>query len=170
MQPSASQLEGIDLALIGSFFSRFAVSSGFDLYFDDFVLSAQEIAASDEEAINTGFVSSYLPSTFTANPQVIAQSVSLAACLGAEIIATEIRDDSSLLLRFNNGVSIRLRTDTPVVDWHWAFTESGGDPYSGCFMACFAPGDIQGDMPNQSFKPTPTARLNSGVRPHTWAP
>jgi hypothetical protein len=155
MQPTATQSESIGSALVGTFYSRFAVDLGFDLYFEGFVLSAQDVAVSDEESINTGFVSSYQPSACTANPQLIAKSVVLAACLGIEVSAVDIAEDSSLSLRFGNGVVIRLPTDTPVVDWHWAFTESGGDPYVGCFIACFAPGDIQGNMPNQSFKPNP---------------
>ena len=157
-----TQSQSIQSALVGSCFSRFAVGTGFDLYFEDFVLSAQEIVSSDEETINVGLVNSYPPSTCTANPEYLAKSIVLAACLAAEISAVNIFDDSSLVLRFNNGSEIRLRTDTPLVDWHWAFTESGGDPYSGCLVACFAPGDIQGSMseflqvrhaPNRSFKP-----------------
>ncbi len=155
MQPTSTQSEGIKDALVGSCYSRFAVDTGFVLYFDDFVLSAQEIVSSDEESINSGFVTSYQPSTYTANPENIAKSVSLAACLGIDIFAVEISDDSSLVLKFNNGIVIRMHTDTPIVDWHWAFTESGGDPYSGCLIACFAPGDIQGSMPNNSFKGMP---------------
>lgn len=147
MQSASSQVESIRRALVGSFYSRFAICTGFDLFFDGFVLSAQEIAASDEELINK-FMAGYAPSTLTANPHIIAKSVSLAACLGVEVIAADLLEDSSLELKFINGVAVRLPTDTPVVDWHWAFTESGGDPYLGCFVACFAPGDIQGCMPN----------------------
>ncbi|MCP1583778.1 hypothetical protein [Pseudoxanthomonas mexicana] len=150
-----TQAESIKGALIGGFYSRFTVGDGFDFHFDGFVLSSHEIASEDESFINSAFVDSYAPAKQTAISEIIAKSAVAAACLGSTISAVEVLPDSSLLLIFDNMVAIRLPTDTPTVDWHWAFTESGGDPYLGCFVGCFAPGDIQGSMPNNSFKPNP---------------
>ena len=155
MPQTASQAESIQGALVGAFYSRVAVSDGFDFYFDNFVLSSREIISGDEAMINSKFVEGYAPARSTANPECIAKSAVVAACLGAEVSAVEVLPDSSLLLKFNNKVEIRLPTDTPIVDWHWAITEAGGDPYLGCLVGCFAPGDIQGSMPNNSFKPKP---------------
>ena len=155
MQQTLSQIESIRRALVGSFYSRFAVGDGFDLYFDGFVLSAREIISPDETSINSTFVGAYPPAQSTANSGCIAKSAVIAACLSAPVSAVELLADSSLLLTFSNNVAVRLLTDTPIVDWHWAITETGGDPYTGCFVACSAPGDIQGSMPNNSFKPNP---------------
>ena len=147
--------EGIQSALVGGFYYRFAVSDGFDFYFDNFVLSSREVLFSDEAALNAKFLQGYAPARFTANPDRIARSAVAAACIGISVSAVEILADSSLQLTFENNVILQLPTDTSVVDWHWAITESGGNPYEGCLVACFAPGDIQGDMHNNSFEPTP---------------
>jgi hypothetical protein len=150
-----SQIGDLRSALIGSFYSRFAVSDGFDLYFGDFVLSSMEVSTADEQIINSSFVRAYPPAQHTANPDRIAKSAVLAACLDIPIAGVELLADSSLVLSFGNNVAVRLPADTPTVDWHWAITESGGDPYADCYIACFSPGDIQGSMPNNSFKPKP---------------
>ena len=155
MHLAVAQIEGIQAALTGAFYSRFSVDTGFDFHFENFVLSAYEMWSPDEAGINSAFVASYPPSSYTATPEIIAKSAVAAACLGAEISAVEVLADSSLVLRFNNNVVIQFPTNTPAVDWHWAITEQGGDPYLGCLVGCFAPGDVQGCMPNNSFKPTP---------------
>jgi|APMI01.1.fsa_nt_gi hypothetical protein len=155
MHQAVTQIEGIQAALVGAFYSRFSVDTGFDFHFENFVLSANDVLSPDEAGINSAFVANYPPASHTATPEVIAKSAVVAACLGAEISAVEVLADSSLVLRFNNDVEIKLPTNTPVVDWHWAITEQGGDPYMSCLVACFSPGDIQGCMPNNSFKPTP---------------
>ena len=155
MQQVVAQLESIQSSLVGTFYSRFTVDGGFDFHFERFVLSSREIVSPDEASINSALVDSYPPASRTSMPEVIAKSAVVAACLGAEISAVEILADSSLVLLFNNNVVIRLPTDTPVVDWHWAITEDGEDPYAACLAACYAPGDIQGSMPDNSFKPTP---------------
>jgi hypothetical protein len=150
-----SPLEGIRSAMVGKFYSRFAVDVGFDFYFPDFVLSSREVTSADEQIIDLSFVDSYQPAQHTASPDWIAKSTVIAACLDIPVTSVDLRPDSSLLLTFNNGVAVCLPTDTPTVDWHWAITESGSDPYISCLVACFAPGDIQGCMPNNSFKPNP---------------
>ena len=149
---AAEDLQG---ALVGQFYARFGVHTGFELEFEDFGLTAQEIESPDEELLNASFVQSYPPARFTANPRVIAKSAVLAACLGVVVSTVEVAADASLTLGFENGVRITLPTSTPVIDWHWAITEGREDPYSGCLIACFAPGEIQGSIANNSSKPTP---------------
>ena len=149
-----TQVESIRNALVGNFYSRFAVSNGFDFYFESFVLSSWEIVSTDEEIISSSIVDSYSPMQRTTKPELIAKSALIAACLDIPVTAVDLLADSSLLLKFSNNVAIRLPTNTATVDWHWAITESGGDPYIGCHIACFAPGDIQGNMPNDAIKGT----------------
>jgi len=155
MHQTASQIESIESALAGRFYSRFAVSDGFDFYFDDFVLSSREIVTSGEPAISAALANAFPAVSSTANPESIAKSAVAAACLGAPVVTARILPDSALLIIFSNNVTICLPTDTPIVDWHWAITEGGGDPYLGCLAACFSPGDVQGSVPNNSFKPKP---------------
>ena len=155
MQRAIPQFESIRDALVGEFYSRFSVDTGFDFHFESFVLSAQDALSQDETIVTSAFIANYQPAIRTANPEIIAKSAVIAACLGAEISSIEILADSSLVLRFNNNVTIQLPTSTPIVDWHWAITQHGGDPYVESLVACYAPGDIQGSMPNRSLKPNP---------------
>jgi hypothetical protein len=147
--------EYLQRALIGQFYSRVSVHNAFELQFEDFTLAGQEVESPDEELFNTEFVHSYVSAGRTANPQVIAKSAILAACLGACISRVELAANASLTLTFENGVSVTFTTATPIVDWHWAITEGGQDPYSGCIVACFSPGEVQGGIANSSFKPKP---------------
>ncbi len=142
--------EDLKRALAGQSYSRFGVHTGFELEFEKFVLAAQEIESPDEDLFNIGLVQSYPPASFTANPQLIAKSAVLGACLGVPVSTVEVAVDASLALTFENGVRITLPTSTPIVDWHWAITVGREDPYSGCIVACFAPGEIQGSIANSS--------------------
>ena len=174
MQTAVTQIEGIQNALIGSSYSHFAVGTGFDFHFDEFVLSAQDIVSCDETALNACLLSAYQPAGYSANPECIAKSVIAATCLGISVSSVELLADSSLLVEFSNNVVVRLPTDTPGVDWHWAFTETGGDPYLGSLIGCFAPGDVQGSMgefahqrrhaSNWSFKPNPRSPISGQTR------
>jgi hypothetical protein len=147
--------EALKALLTGKAYVRFSVGAVFDLDFDGFVLSSQALFAVDEVYINDVFVQHYSAAEGTADPEDIARSAILAACRQRNIVAVETNEDASLVLRFENGVALRLPTDTPVVDWHWAVTEDARDPYLGCMFACFSPGEIQGGIANNSFKPTP---------------
>src|SRR5690554_4309918 len=98
MQHTMTQADNIRSALVGNFYSRFAASIGFDLYFDDFVLSSWEIISPDEEIFNSSVVAAYPPAQHSANPERIAKSAVLAACLDIPVAAVELLADSSLLL------------------------------------------------------------------------
>lgn len=138
--------------LIGKNYASFSVATSFGLGFDGFELASQDVLCPDEELINNAFVSSYTPATKTGVPELIGKSAILAACLGETISDVQVSPDASLILWFANGVQLTLPTNTPTVDWHWAVTEDGRDPYTGCIIACFAPGEIQGSDDNKSFK------------------
>ncbi len=146
-----THLEFIERSLLGKFYWRFAVASSFDLSFEDFVLSTQEMVSPDEAFVcDNSRLETYARSRETANPELVVKSAVISTCLGVPIAAVDVLSDSSLQLTFDNGVAMRLPTDTPIVDWHWAITDSGGDPYVSCHVACFAPGEIRGRMPNAS--------------------
>ena len=144
--------EQLQALLLGKFYGSFSVATAFGLDFDGFEFAAQDVQSPDEELIKSSFVNSYAPAANTATPELIGKSAILAACLGAAVSDVQVSPDASIILRFANGVQLKFPTDTPVVDWHWAITEDGRDPYLGCIVACFAPGEIQGSTANNSFK------------------
>jgi hypothetical protein len=146
---AADQLQAL---LIGKFYSSFSVATAFGFSFYEFELAAQDVLCADEDVINNSFVNTYGPAAQTAVPELIGKSAILAACLGATISDVQVLPDASLILWFANGVQLKLPTTTPIVDWHWAITEDGRDPYMGCIIACFRSGEIQGGIANKSFK------------------
>lgn len=143
--------EHLRALLIGKDYASFTVATSFGLGFDEFELASQEVLCPDEDLINRAFVSSYAPAAKTGVPELIGKSAILAACLGVIISDVQVPPDSSVILWFANGVRLTLPTNTPIVDWQWAITEDGRDPYTGCIIACFAPGEIQGSIANKSF-------------------
>ena len=146
-----THLEFIERSLLGKFYWRFAVAGSFDFSFDDFVLSTQDMVSPDEALVCEGSrLETYARSRGSANPELVVKSAVISACLGVPIATVALLSDSSLQLTFDNGVAMRLPTDTPIVDWHWAITDNGGDPYVSCRVACFAPGEIRRRMPNAS--------------------
>ena len=147
--------EDLRSALVGAFYWRFSVHTGFELAFETFTLAAYEVESPDVEQFNHELLSKSPPAHRNANPDVITKSAVLATCLCVPVSLVEVAADASLTLGFENGVRISFPTSTPVVDWHWAITEGIGDPYSGRIVACFAPGEIQGSIANKSSKPTP---------------
>lgn len=144
--------EQLRVLLIGKFYASFSVATAFGFTFDGFELAAQDVVCADEDIINNSFVNSYAPAAQTGVPELIGKSAILAACLGATISDVQVSPDASVILSFANGVQLTFPTNTPIVDWHWAITEDGRDPYTGCIIACFAPGEIQGSTANQSFE------------------
>jgi len=144
-------LESIEHRLLGKSYWRFAVDESFEFRFDDFVLSAREMVSPDEGLLceNSRLVA-YARSRGSANPELAVKSAVISTCLGVPIAAVGVLGDSSLQLTFVNGVAMRLPTDTPIVDWHWAITDEGGDPYLSCHVACFASGEIQGRTSDES--------------------
>jgi hypothetical protein len=146
---AAEQLRAL---LIGKDYASFSVATSFGLGFDGFELASQDVLCPDEDVINSAFVNSYAPAAKTGVPELIGKSAILAACLGATISDVQVSPDASVILWFANGVQLTLPTNTPIVDWHWAITEDGRDPYTGCIIACFASGEIQGSIANKSFK------------------
>ena len=135
--------EQLRALLIGKDYASFSVANAFGFGFDGFELAAQDVLCPDEDVINSSFVNSYGPAAKTGVPELIGKSAILAACLGATISDVQVSPDASIILWFANGVQLKFPTNTPVVDWHWAITEDGRDPYMGCIIACFAPGEIQ---------------------------
>lgn len=151
MQP----FEKLRSILIGKAYWSFTVGSAFDLDFDGFILSSHELLCPDEGILGEAFAEGHPMVKGAWEPKHITKSAILAACLKKVVTDVKLLDDASLVLKFENGMELMLPTDTPVVDWHWAVTEDGRDPYLGCMFACFGPGEIQGGTANNSFKPTP---------------
>ncbi|GLQ96531.1 hypothetical protein [Dyella mobilis] len=143
-----SIIEQLRACLLGKYYIGFCVATSFGLNFDGFELSAQEVQSGDAELVSSPFVRSYAQAVRTFDPQLVGQCALLAACVGAIVSDVKVAEDASITLFFENGIALNFPTNTGVVDWHWAITEDGRDPYLGCIMGCFSPGEIRGHLPD----------------------
>ncbi|MBB6342982.1 hypothetical protein HNP49_003170 [Pseudomonas fluvialis] len=128
--------------LVGNFYSRFSVGDAFDLYFDGFWLITNNIESPDEGSLNQQFAGTYQPTTEAIDKEDIAKTIILCSTLRKNIVDVTLSKDSALILKFENGVDLVFPTNTEIVDWHWAINENGNDPFLGCIVGCFSPGEI----------------------------
>ena len=129
--------------LVGNFYSRFSVGDTFDIYFDQFWLIAQNVVTPDEKHLNDMLFSKYQPANEAIDKEDIAKTVIISSTLRKNITAVSLGSDSALKLVFENGVTLQFPTNTEIVDWHWAINKEGDDPYMGCIVGCFNPGEVQ---------------------------
>ncbi|CAA0121216.1 Uncharacterised protein [BD1-7 clade bacterium] len=136
-----SVIEVLQEKLLGNFYSLFRVGEAFDLYFDGFWLIANNVVSADEDDLNKRLLNGYQPATEAIDKEDVAKSIVLSATLRKKITKVELNPDSSLELTFENEVKLIFPTNTEVVDWQWAINENAHDPYHGCIVGVFAPGE-----------------------------
>jgi len=129
--------------LVGNFYSRFSAGDTFDLYFDQFWLIAQNVLTPDEKQLSDLLFANYPPANEAIDKEDIAKTVIISSTLRKNIVGVSLGSDSTLELDFENGVTLQFPTNTEIVDWHWAINEEGNDPYLGCVVGCFNPGEVQ---------------------------
>ncbi len=135
-------IEILEKKLLGNFYSRISIGDTFDLYFHGYWLIAHNVSASEEGVLNELLFENFPPANEAVDKEDIAKSTILTATLRKVITNVALNPDSSLECAFENGVRLLFTTDTDIVDWHWAINEQGNDPYTGCIVGCFSPGDI----------------------------
>lgn len=138
-----SVIEVLQEKLHGNFYSMFRVGDAFDLYFDGFWLIANNVISPDEDELNKQLPSVYQPAREAVDKEDVAKSIVLSSTLRKCITGVALLPDSSLELMFENGVKLLFPTNTEVVDWQWALNENANDPYLGCIVGVFAPGEAQ---------------------------
>ena len=138
-----SAIQILEEKLLGNFYSLFRVGYAYDLYFSNFWLIANNVTCSDEEKLNEQLLATYSPAREAVDKEDVAKSIILTSTLQKRVTGVALLPDSSLELLFENGITLLFPTDTEVVDWHWALNESSKDPYHGCIVGAFAPGDVQ---------------------------
>ncbi len=140
-----SAIHILEEKLLGNFYSLFRVGYAYDLCFSNFWLIANNVTCSDEEKLNEQLLATYTPAREAVDKEDVAKSIILASTLQKRVTGVALLPDSSLELLFENGITLLFPTDTEVVDWHWALNESSKDPYHGCIVGAFAPGDVRGN-------------------------
>jgi hypothetical protein len=106
-------------------------------------LIAQEIAFEDEEKINDALKTTGLQQ-LNPDSEELAKSVLVARNKGCEVTNVSIIKNSELLIEFETGFNMIIKTDTDIVDWHWGLSEENTSPYNTkCIEACFHPSDYE---------------------------
>lgn len=134
-------IEILEEKLLGNYYSRISIGDTFDLCFDNFWLISQNVLSPDEDSINQD-LSGYQPTNEAIDKENIAKGAILTTTLRKEVTEVVLNFDSSLELRFENGVKLKFTTDTEIVDWQWAISENAQDPYLGCIVGVFEAGEV----------------------------
>jgi len=124
-----SPLDTVREYLCSDFYYRFSVGDTFALHFEKCILVAQDVSIQNAEQIDAS-IHQVLPEiTKTVDRADVAKATVLAVTQRISLVSVELGARSSLILTFENGITLIFPTDTDIVDWQWALTQSGGDPY-----------------------------------------
>jgi len=67
----------------------------------------------------------------------------MAANLRKTIIQISLDKMKNLTIDFENGSTLKILTNTDVVDWQWCINLLGKDPYMDYEIACFWAGETK---------------------------
>ncbi len=107
-------------------------------------LVAQEVSFPDAVKINEALKTTDLKLFNYPNSEELAQSVLVARNKGFEVTNVSILKNSELLIEFETGFKMIIRTDTAIVDWHWSLSNENSNPYHTKYIeACFHPSEYE---------------------------
>jgi hypothetical protein len=73
----------------------------------------------------------------------ISRSTIMAANLRKPITKISLDELKNLRIDFEHGSTMKILTNTEIVDWQWCLNKSGKDPYMDYEIACFWAGETQ---------------------------
>ena len=129
--------------LVGEFISRFSVGDTWDMFIGDYYLSAHTIEFEEENQITEFLIGHYDEFKFSMDKENISKSTIMAANLRKPITKVSLDELKNLQLDFENGSTMRILTNTKIVDWQWCVNRSGKDSYMDYEIACFWEGETQ---------------------------
>ena len=129
--------------LLGEFISRFSVGDTWDMYIGDFCLSAHSIKFEEENQITEFLKGHYEEFKYSVDKEDIPKSTIMAANLRKPITKIILDELKNMKIDFENGSTMKIMTNTEIVDWQWCVNRSGKDPYMDYEIACFWAGETQ---------------------------
>jgi hypothetical protein len=135
-------MEILNEMLLGEFISRFSVGDTWDMCIGDCYLSAHTIEFEEENLINEFLNENYKEFKYSVDKEDVAKSTLMAANLRKPISQISLDEMKNLVIGFENGSTLKILTDTDIVDWQWCINRSGDDPYMDYEIACFVAGEI----------------------------
>jgi hypothetical protein len=132
-----NELEILNNKLLGQFISRFSLGDTWDLFIDEYCLSAHTIQFEDEGIITEFLKENYDGFIHAVDKEDISKSTIMAANLRKTIIKILLDENKNITIYFENGSTMNILTNTDIVDWQWCINKSGKDPYIDNEIACF---------------------------------
>jgi hypothetical protein len=129
--------------LLGEFISRFSVGDTWDMYIGDYNLSAHTIEFEQENQIAEFLKGHYEEYNYSVDKEDISRSTIMAANLRKPITKISLDELKNLRIDFEHGSTMKILTNTEIVDWQWCLNKSGKDPYIDYEIACFWAGETQ---------------------------
>jgi len=136
-------LEILNKKLLGEFISRFSVGDTWDMCIGNFWLSAHTIEFKEESKITAFLKENYNEFNYSVDKEDVSKSTIMAANLRKTIIQISLDKMKNLTIDFENGSTLKILTNTDVVDWQWCINLSGKDPYMDYEIACFWAGETK---------------------------
>ncbi|WP_459212175.1 hypothetical protein [Aquimarina rhabdastrellae] len=129
--------------LVGKFISRFSLGDTWELFIDDFCLSAHTIEFKEETMITKLIQEHYEAFNYSIDKEDISKATLMASNLRKMISAISLDEDKNLIIDFEKGSALKIATNTTIVDWQWYISKSGKDPYIDYDIACFWAGELK---------------------------
>ena len=138
-----NNLEILNKKLIGQFISRFSLGDTWEMYIGNLCLSAHTIEFKEESRITKFLQKNYSEFNFSIDKEDVSKSTIMAANLRKLITRVNLDEMKNLTIEFEKGSSLKILTNTDIVDWQWCINTSGKDPYIDYDIACFWAGEIK---------------------------
>jgi len=136
-------LEILSKKLLGEFISRFSIGDTWDIFIGDYYLSAHTIEFEEENRITEFLKENYKEFNYSVDKEGISKSTIMAANLRKTIIQVDLDELKNMTIDFENGSTLKILTNTDIVDWQWCINKSGKEPYVDYEIACFWAGETK---------------------------
>lgn len=129
--------------LLGESISRFSLGDTWWMSIGEYYLEAHEIEFEDENRITKLLEENYTEYHSCVDREDISKATIMAANLRKPITQVRIDNQKNLTVYFDKGTTMKVLTNTDIVDWQWCVNRTGKDPYSDYEVACFWAGELK---------------------------
>lgn len=129
--------------LVGEFISRFSIGDTWDIFIGNYSLSAHTIEFQEEKLIYDFLKNNYSEINYSIDNENIPKCTLLTSNLRKSITQINLDEMKNLTIEFEKGSSMKILTNTEIVDWQWCLNQSGKNPYEDYEVACFYAGEIK---------------------------
>ncbi|SFI30592.1 hypothetical protein [Halpernia frigidisoli] len=137
------ELEILNQKLVGEFISRFSFGDTWDIFIGNYSLSAHAIEFQEEKVIYDFLKNNYSEFKYSIDNEKVPKCTILASNLRKSITQINLDEMKNITLEFAEGSTMKILTNTKIVDWQWCLNKSGKDPYQDYEIACFWAGEIK---------------------------